>query len=382
MVELVRLGRAITAPPVTYHPYRHPAVNFYTWNGVTVETRRKHESVLSRFLAYRGQYTACPLPATQSLRLADEVLEWLAVSAEFVQAGTVQSWMTSLRAAFMDLNIDAAFFDSRHFLMFRRGIRRVKGESAPRTALPITLPILSLINHTVLARVDISATQRLLLATAYAVAFACFMRIGELTYTEFDPLVHLQRKDVLFTPQGMCIHLKGSKTDVGRRGVNLPLPSVQNPAYRHVCPSTLLRMLLDTTPGSLEDPLFRFERPHGTFEAKTLIRECRQALIVNGFSVSDIEGRTFSGHSFRRGAATWGARVGLDDRTIMLLGRWSIKSLPGGHQRYIEVTLEDRRARLSTLYNGTPLWDVGGPGFDLDEDEMMHREGEQAHRDH
>lgn len=363
------LSASITAPPLTYHPHRHPMVNFYTWNGVTARTRAKHEAILNRFLAYRGQSRGVANPSLIPPPYGDEILEWLAVSAEFVQASTVMSWMGSLRAALADFHIDTSCFDSRDFDMFRQGIKRVKGEPAPRTALPITLPILLIINRTILQRGPISPQERLVLASAYALAFACFLRIGEITYTSFDPLKHLQRKDVLSTPQGMAIRLKGSKMDPSRKGIILPLPVITRADQQHVCPSTLLRLMLTNIPGGPDDPLFFFPSGRKGFEAKRLVRECRQALPANGFALADLDGRVFSGHSFRRGAATWGAKVGLDDRTIMLLGRWSLKSLPGGHQRYVDYTLEDRRACLNQMFSPAPLAVPRIIGFDMNDND-------------
>lgn len=52
----------------------------------------------------------------------------------------------------------------------------------------------------------------------------------------------------------------------------------------------------------------------------------------------------------------------------MQLGRWSLKSLPGGHQRYVDITLQDRRARLNALYSTTPLWDARDVGFNMQEE--------------
>lgn len=325
---------------------------------------------MNRFLAYRHRSRGIAAVPFMTPYTGEEILEWLAVSGELVQASTVLSWMGSLRAAFADHHMDTSVFDSREFHMFRQGVKRVKGEPAPRTALPITLSVLSTINHTILERGPLSPHDRLLLATAYALAFACFMRIGEITYTTFDPMVHTQRKDVIFSPEGLSLRLKASKTDPSRKGIILPLPIINNPAYYHVCPSRLLRLLLFSLPGRPEDPLFRFPGARNPFEAKRLVRECRQALTMNGFSVADIDGRVFSGHSFRRGAATWGAKVGLDDRAIMLLGRWSLKSLPGGHQRYIELTMKDRRAWLNTLYSAAPTADRRALDFGWEEDAL------------
>lgn len=359
----------MTAPPVSYRPHRHPAVNFYTWNGVAAATRRKHAAILSRFLAYVGLPSSA-LWAGFSVR-GDDVLEWLAVSADLVQADTVLNWMGSLRAALMDLRVDTSFFDTREFALFRQGVKRVKGQSAPRSALPITLPILSRINYNILGDVTIPVHERLLLATGYAVAFACFLRLGELAYDTFDPMLHLQRKDVLFTTEGTCLRIKGSKMDPSRKGVTLPLPRIGDAALRHVCPSTLLRMLLTASAADGDAPLFNFS-PYGSpcFDAKRLIREARNALITSGFSVSDMDGRVFSGHSFRRGAVTWAARLGVADRDIMRLGRWSTRSIPGGHQRYIEFTMRDHRDLISSLYNAQPRGSMGRCCFDLGGEEL------------
>jgi integrase len=343
---------------------------------VAAATRKKHQAILSRFLAYRGRGG----PDFNSVApCGNEILEWLAVSSDLVQAGTVLAWMGSLKAALTDMGIDASVFDTREFKLFRQGIKRVKGEHAPRTALPITLPILSFINHAILRSSNMSSYDRLLLAMAYAIAFSCFLRIGELAYTTFDPLLHLQRKDVLFYPEGICLRLKGSKMDQSRKGVILPLPRIDNPAYKHICPSHLLCMFLTAFPAAPEAPLFSFSSTGmPKFDAKRLVREYRQALIMNGFSVTDMDGRVFSGHSFRRGAATWAAKMGLGDREIMRLGRWSLKSTPGGHQRYIDFTIEDHRDLVSSLYYAAPLGAPRDVGFDLDRGDVAGEEYEEG----
>lgn len=77
--------------------------------------------------------------------------------------------------------------------------------------------MLAVINNTILERGQASTQDRLVIAAAFAIAFACFLRIGEITYTKFHPLKHLQRKDVLFTPHGMALRVKASRwTSPGR----------------------------------------------------------------------------------------------------------------------------------------------------------------------
>ena len=52
------------------------------------------------------------------------------------------------------------------------------------------------------------------------------------------------------------------------------------------------------------------------FTRELVVGQVRQILILLG-----VKGH-YSGHSFRRGAATWAKEAGLTDHEIMLLGRW------------------------------------------------------------
>ena len=63
-------------------------------------------------------------------------------------------------------------------------------------------------------------------------------------------------------------------------------------------------------------PLFRFTNGSYLTNEK-FIKPVREALVVLGY-----ESDNFSGHSFRIGAATTAAELGIEDRTIKALGRW------------------------------------------------------------
>lgn len=82
----------------------------------------------------------------------------------------------------------------------------------------------------------------------------------------------------------------------------------------------------------------------------------------------------------RRGAATWAADVGLSDTAIMQLGRWSLGSARGGHQRYIDLTLQQRRDLVHRMYLTLQVPSrrgaVGFPLVDDDVDDLWALDGD------
>ena len=102
--------------------------------------------------------------------------------------------------------------------------------------------------------------------------------------------------------------LPASKTDPFRRGITLNVAASGDDA----CPVRALRHLFRWK-ASLDSPLF--ETTNG-FTRDLVVGQVRQILALLG-----VKGH-YSGHSFRRGAATSARAAGLSEEEIMLLGRW------------------------------------------------------------
>ena len=80
------------------------------------------------------------LPATK-----EDTLTWLAETAGLVKYETAQTWVSHLRRALVDRDLDASALESAFFRRGMKGIKKLKGDSAPRQASPVTLPILGLV---------------------------------------------------------------------------------------------------------------------------------------------------------------------------------------------------------------------------------------------
>jgi hypothetical protein len=347
MPAVVRLNRALTAPPARYMPHRNSKVSFYLWNAVGAASKEKHHAILKRLWEYLRHDCAKPEPIFPPTK--DEVLAFVADKGDKVKAQTIMNWISSLKSGLADIGADVSYFDSRDVVLFKRGVRRVKGETTVKTALPLTLPILLRVNARLLEAWP--SRREVVLATAFALAFACFLRSGEFTYDVFDPELDLQRQDIIEQGETLMLRLKTSKTDQTRMGRFLPVPRLAGAEYAHVCPTTLLRRLLTDYPDLPEAPLFSFSalKHSYNFDKKTVITDMRHVLDRSGCPMT-IDGRTYTGHSFRRGAATWAARVGLTDSEIRHLGRWSLGSSQGSCPRYIELRSCDIAAAAQRMY--------------------------------
>jgi hypothetical protein len=205
-------------PPKGWHagPGSTPRIDLIFYNRVSPAVRKQGQAPFERFMDFlalqRGK-RAPLLPVTDL-----EVLDWVTLSSDEVKYGTVQSWLAGVKRVMIERREDVSAFDTEWFKAGMRGLKMVKGESQPRRALPLTLPLLARLNRSLLAARGKSELRVLTLSAAFALGFGCFLRCGEFTYTDFDPSKHLQHKDVDLSGAVPTIRLKCSKMDpTGKR---------------------------------------------------------------------------------------------------------------------------------------------------------------------
>ncbi len=168
----------------------------------------------------------------------------------------------------------------------------------------------------ILPHLDQSSKEGASLYTSFCLAFGAFLRIGEFTYFIQD----LQEDDFgqwFLTRRSVKLHedhfeltLPASKTDPFRHGITLTVAATDDIA----CPVKAMRRLFQEWPDPPEAPLF--QASNGVFIRTMITGVLRLALRLAGISGH------YSGHSFRRGAATSAREAGLSNEEIQLLGRW------------------------------------------------------------
>ena len=217
---------------------------------------------------------------------------------------------------------------------------RLKKNQRPR--LPITPSILKCMKAVWIptSNLRIKRDNKMLWA-ACTLCFFGFFRVGELmssSTSSYDPETQLTFRDIAIdnvkSPTLLQVHLKASKTDPFREGVDVYVGKSGNDIY----PISAMSVYLSSR-GGQDGPLFLFE--DGTFLTKDrFVSAVREALKLIGIDPSK-----YSGHSFRRGAATTAQSRGISDVTIKMLGRWKSSA----YTRYIQTPRSQLAAFSSQL---------------------------------
>ena len=218
------------------------------------------------------------------------------------------------------------------------GVKRSRpGRSTPR--YPITFHILRDIclwlRNSVLF-------DNVLLETVCVVAFFGFLRCGEFTVkSSFDPSIHLCVNDLIIMQDYVQLHLKVSKTDPFRQGVQIKLFKNEHGLcpFDACCRYMKIRMLKNPLP---HNALFV------TNDGSALTRTSFISMFKHALSSCGYDATLYNGHSFRKGAASSAASGQVQDHLIKVLGRWSSDS----YCRYISTSDHTlRNAQLSMTHS-------------------------------
>ena len=227
----------------------------------------------------------------------------------------MRHYLAAMRSHHVARRWDVTPFESLTLLRIVNGAARLYAK--PKTArLTITMDILRRITAA-----PAKSKLELNLRACYLVAFAGFMRMGELTYTERETLdgkeffrTKITRSCVRFSANydHATILLKRSKTDVDHEGVTILLAAT----FNSTCPVQALRDLFSGDPRRSDDPLFNWNG--SAFTKSRLQAALNKALLTHG-----IDPASYRLHSFRKGAAQHAVDSGMREDQVMALGGWS-----------------------------------------------------------
>ena len=215
-----------------------------------------------------------------------------------------------------------------------QGIKKEHSKKGPRIKprLPMT-PTILLSMRSVWEQ-DASNFDHIMLWAACCTCYFGFLRSGEIcapSDKEFDPSTHLCFADLTVDSHvdtsTLAIRIKASKTDSFRQGVTIYLGSTGN---TRCCPVKAMLAFISVR-GNSPGPLFLFVK------GKVLTRERFVSHMRSALSKTGLNPDLYAGHSFRIGAATVAHEKGIEDSTIMTLGRWKSNA----YQRYIRIPREE-----------------------------------------
>lgn len=200
--------------------------------------------------------------------------------------------------------------------MLIKGLRKQE-PTLPTRRLPFTSDLLSLCIRTLRAGY-MSPMVDSTLESMFLLAFFGFLRCSEFapTSSAYNPSRHPRMSDLtIHTSDSLIFTLRRSKTD--QLGISFPIYLFRLNSYLSPYePPTKRLHFRHASNASPQHPLFLTETGNGhpILVSKHLHRVLR---------ISGITSEHYSRHSFRIGAASTAARMGISDQTIQVLGRWS-----------------------------------------------------------
>ncbi len=287
----------------------------------------------------------CALFGLTRLALAKDELtfmRYVAWLSHTCTCDTISNYLHGVRVLYQQRGLGHPFVDMPFLAMLRRGLRRLKG-AAPAKKRPITPAMLRQWRFLM----DPANALHTGLWACMLTAFFGFFRkssVAVATGSLADPELHLRRRDITVDNQRYCLVIKvpKSKTNpyreredtiyiAGREG------SALDPVAAYVA-------MLAASPAQPDAPAFG----HMTAGRYTPVTH---ALLVNSTkqyaATLGINPTTVSGHSYRRGGATFAFAAGVPDPLIQWQGLWASLCYRG----YIDAPVEARLLTSTMMLN-------------------------------
>ena len=208
--------------------------------------------------------------------------------------------------------------------------RRLKG--TPQFVLPIDPTIL----RSMYRSINTNKPQDLSLWCSFLVAFFCLFRKANVVPKDknFDPECVLTRSDIAIDEEGrnVLIYVNFSKVNQYQKSFQvIPIPANDDPAldlFRHI------KLLFSTIMAPATAPAFTYSKK-SFINYRSFTARLKELLAKSG-----LDPALYSGHSFRRGGASYLYGIGGTTLMVQVLGDWASQIFT----RYLYLSLEDRRA--------------------------------------
>lgn len=320
----------------------------FTIKALAKVTQRNYDAFIRYYLNFCdrfGRVALCP---------SDETLQlYVAFRARTCSYRTIKSYLNGVRIVHLEAGLANPILGNYNLERTLRGIKRAKSDVTPHRKLAITLTILKAI----IQRLDLFDTRHVALAAAMVVAFFAFLRKANLvpSGTASDPVDDMspvRRSDITFAPDNrfVWLQLRRTKTIQFRlRILRIPLPAIPGSI---LCPVTQLRLLFDAVPASPDSFAFSFCQKDGRLAHlthRTFVQSLEEHL-----GAIDLDASRYSGHSFRRGGATFAFKCGAPPGQIQNQGDWKSAC----YLMYLEFD-DSTREKLATLMRDN-LLGLGG----------------------
>ena len=281
------------------------ALHCYVTEALAPSTRRLYASAQASYHAFCRLHHYTALPATEQV-LAKFVV-YLADIKKLAPV-SIKPYLAAVQLLHIEQGLGDPFCGTSLPQRAYDDVKHTHGTHARNVRLPLDSLKLQKAINMVLTNGTMPATDRIMLAASFSLAFFGFLRCSE--------LLSLTQDDISVSPDSSHLNvvIKRSNTDPFRQGCKIFIGAATS-QMSVVCPVRLTSQLLAlaTSPA-----VFTFQ------SGEVLTRERLATALQDSLARALIpDAASYNTHSFRIGAATAAAAAGMPDWLIKTLGRWS-----------------------------------------------------------
>ena len=293
----------------------------------SANTNRSYASYRRSYLAFCLRYGFEPVPAT-----TETIIKYAASLASRLKYGSIKNYMGIIRLMHLEFGLSNPLKENFRYNQVMRGIRRALGD-APQSKRPITPDILRGIRSNLNVNNVIDAC---VWAASCTLFYGMLRKASLLPSTSNQTEGFIRRQDVSIHPWGLSIKVSTTKTiQYGERHFTVFLPAKDDEP--ELCPARAVLKAMSLVEGPADAPLFLIT-PRCPLIGSAFVARMREALPPDQVG----ERRDVSGHSFRRGMATYLHSRGVSPLVIMRLGDWKSTSW----MTYVDVDIAPLRATV------------------------------------
>ena len=290
------------------------------------------ETQFRSYFAFCIYFQRTSLPAN-----SDTICGFVQFLSRSLKPGSVRNYLSGVRTLHSLLGFTYKFSEDFHLQLVMRGISRINPH-VPRRARPITPRIL--VNFH--SHMDHEDSLHCCVWACALVLFFSMSRLGSILprSTKKDKRIFLTKDRLRFCQEGLLLTLLHTKTiQFGRRFLHVPLLHLDSV----LCPVKAYRHLMEKVGHLSFTPAFVFIHLGRIrwLTRELFIRTFRE--IAQVFISGDVH--EFTGHSFRRGGATWAFDSGVPGELIQVCGDWASDA----YKRYLDFGLQ-RKLDLAAVF--------------------------------
>ena len=258
-----------------------------------------------------------------------------------LKPATIRNYLSGVKMLHILLGLPYPHSEDFLLKLELRGLARLHPH-VPVRAKPVTPDILLMFYH----RMNHMSSLHCSVWSCCLLLFYTMARLGSIlpASAATPSYSFLSRKRINFCREGMLVTLLHTKTiQFGKRRLHIPLLRIQSV----LCPvQAYVNALAHLKPLS-HPAAFAFLQHGEVTQLTTTIFIKTFRAVIKG---SGLEASLFTGHSFRRGGATWAFRSGVPGELIQVCGDWASDS----YKQYLEFSTQNKLDLAALLTRNLP----------------------------